>query len=126
MRASTTKKRATAWTTEEDTTLLKAVDEHDFDYDRSKAENGARLGNRSANALQLHFSQRFPDKFKELNLRSWTTEEKTALFEAVGEYGLDFDLIKAKYGARLGHRKANTKITSINITLTSAERRGKR
>lgn len=106
----TRKLRPDAWTAKADVALLEAVNSHGLDFERIKSQYGARLGYRKARNIRSHFRQRFPDRFKELNTGAmgrsiaWTTEEDTALLEAIDEHGLDFDRIKTEYGARLGDR----------------------
>ena len=109
-------------------TLLGGVEKHGLNFDRIQAKYGARLGNRKADTLKSNFRNHHPDKLKELRAiipytgawdkkkkkkkkgglsPPWTTEEDTALFEGVDEHGLNFDRIKAEYGARVGRRSAN-------------------
>ena len=54
------------WTADEDAALVEAVDEYGLDFDRIKAEAGARLGDSKVNALYDHFRYAHPDKYEEL------------------------------------------------------------
>lgn len=47
------KPKSNAWTTEEKTVLLEAVDEHGLDFAHIKAEYGACFGDRSVSALKV-------------------------------------------------------------------------
>lgn len=58
------KPKSNAWTTEEKTVLLEAVDEHGLDFAHIKAEYGACFGDRSVSALKSHLRQAHPDRFK--------------------------------------------------------------
>lgn len=96
---------------EEKTALLEGVKKHRFDFEKIKASSGARLGKRSASALQAHLYANHPSKVKELRVATpskhtdlWTVEEKTALLEGVEKHGLNFDKMKAHNDPRLSRR----------------------
>lgn len=81
-------------TAEEEAALVEAVDEHSLDFDRIKAEAGARFGDRSVDALYDHFRQRHPDRYEELRGPTpikWTAKEEAALKWGHKKHGADWE-----------------------------------
>ncbi|GMI05466.1 hypothetical protein TrLO_g3088 [Triparma laevis f. longispina] len=54
------------WTAEEDTALVEGINEYGLDFGCIKAEAGALLGGRKAQALYEHFRKYHPNRFEEL------------------------------------------------------------
>ncbi|GMH93720.1 hypothetical protein TL16_g12706 [Triparma laevis f. inornata] len=103
-----------AWTAEEEAALVEGVDEYRLDFDRIKAEVGARPGDRKAKALHAHFRERHPDEFRKLRAANpvkwtgkdfaWTKEEDEALRRGVLKHGADYNKILETVNEVLGRR----------------------
>ena len=63
------------WTADENATLVEGIGEHGLDFDRIKAEAGARLGDRLVDALDHHFRRAHPERYEEL--RKTTPRKRT-------------------------------------------------
>ncbi|GMH75046.1 hypothetical protein TrLO_g8799 [Triparma laevis f. longispina] len=107
--------RYNVWTSEETATLLEGVEKYRLDFERIMAESGDRLGKRKASSLYRYLYKHHPDKVRELRKGTpkwngtgfpWTAEEDAALLEGVEKHGLDFEIIQAESGDRLGKRSA--------------------
>ncbi|GMH81916.1 hypothetical protein TL16_g09088 [Triparma laevis f. inornata] len=105
--------RGFSWTADEDTALVEGVDEHGLEWDRIKADAGARLGDRTVSALENHFRECHPETFRELMKLnpsggrglSWTAEEDKALKSGMAKHGTDWEKIHETEKDVLGHRK---------------------
>ncbi|GMI02770.1 hypothetical protein TrLO_g5679 [Triparma laevis f. longispina] len=100
-----------AWTADEEAALVEGVNEYGLDFDRIKAEAGARLGGRKANALYEHFKRSQPERFRELreatpNKRTdlWTEEVDEVLKRGRLKHGDDREMILETEKEVLGHR----------------------
>lgn len=96
--------------------MFEGADEYGFDWSRISAEAGARLGDRSADALYEHFRERHPDKFREMREANpinykkgaaWTEEEVEALKRGGSKHGADFNKILETENEILGRRTVN-------------------
>ncbi|GMH47738.1 hypothetical protein TrLO_g6149 [Triparma laevis f. longispina] len=103
--------RGFVWSADENAALVEGVNSHGLDFDRIKAEAGARLLGRKVRALSQHFRQVHPDKFRELRevtptkqTNLWTDEEDEALKRGRWKYGSDWEKIMKTESEVLGDR----------------------
>ncbi|GMH63800.1 hypothetical protein TL16_g03804 [Triparma laevis f. inornata] len=85
-----------AWTADEDSALVEAVDKYGLDFGRIKEEAGARLSDRTVDALRNHFRRSHPDKYGELidaNSFRWTKKEDETLKKRRKKHGADWEKI---------------------------------
>ena len=104
------------WTAEENAALLELVDEHGLNFGHIETEADARLGDRTASALRVHFKRAHPETFKELReanpcrtnqyTGAWTKKEDETLKRGRKKHGADREKIPETENKVLGDRTA--------------------